>query len=174
MRHLKVRKLVHLAVFLALGVVLNIAENYIVFLPIAPGVKLGLANTIGLTLLAIYGPIEFLWIGLLRVLLSGIFSGFGTSFLLSLSGFLVSSLFVMIFYFTEKLSIFGLSIVSAAMHGVGQVVVISWIYENILMMNYLVIMIPSGLITGLVIASLSRIIIFRLKPLIQKGETLSA
>jgi uncharacterized membrane protein len=60
------------------------------------------------------------------------------------------------------------------MHGVGQVLVISWIYENILMMNYLVIMIPSGLITGLVIASLSRIIIYRLKPLIQQGDTLSA
>lgn len=157
------KKLVNLAVFLALGVVFNILENYIVFIPALPGVKLGLANSIGLILLAIYGPVEFLGIGLLRVLLSGTFSGFGSSFLLSLSGFLVSSAFVMLLYIMNKLSLYGLSLVSAVMHGVGQVLVITWMYENILMLNYLGVMIISGMITGLLIAWVSRLVILRLR-----------
>ncbi|OQA77592.1 MAG: Heptaprenyl diphosphate synthase component I [Tenericutes bacterium ADurb.Bin239] len=157
------RKLVHLAVFLALGVVFNILENYIVFIPALPGVKLGLANSIGLILLAIYGPLEFFAIGLLRVLLSGTFSGFGTSFLLALSGFLLSSAFVLFAYLFNKLSIYGLSLLSAVSHGIGQVVVIALIYENILMLNYLVIMMISGIITGLLIAALSKIVVLRLK-----------
>lgn len=102
-------------------------------------------------------------IGLLRVLLSGTFSGFGSSFLLSLSGFLVSSAFVMLLYIMNKLSLYGLSLVSAVMHGVGQVLVITWMYENILMLNYLGVMIISGMITGLLIAWVSRLVILRLR-----------
>lgn len=170
MRHFKIRKLVNLAVFLALGVIFNILENYIVFIPVVPGVKLGLANTIGLILLALYGPGEFVMIGLLRVLLSGVFSGFGSSFLLSLSGFVISSMFVLLFYYLDKVSIYGLSMISALTHGVGQVVVIAIMYENILMLNYLVVMAASGLVTGLLIASLSRVIIYRLSPLISSKE----
>lgn len=162
-RKLSTQKLVRLAVFLALGVVFNIVENYITFIPTLPGVKLGLANSIGLILLALYGPLEFFTIGLLRVLLSGTFSGFGTSFILSLSGFLLSSAFVLLAYLFNKLSIYGLSLLSAVMHGVGQVVMIAIIYQNALMLNYLIIMTISGIISGLLIALLSKIVILRLK-----------
>jgi heptaprenyl diphosphate synthase len=61
------------------------------------------------------------------------------------------------------LSIYGLSLLSAVSHGIGQVVVIALIYENILMLNYLVIMMISGIITGLLIAALSKIVVLRLK-----------
>jgi len=134
-----------------------------VFIPAVPGVKLELANSIGLILLALYGPAEFVAIGLLRVLLSGTFSGFGTSFMLSLSGFLVSSAIVLISYVFNKLSIYGLSLLSAVTHGVGQVVVIALMYENVLMLNYLIVMMISGIITGLLIAALAKIVILRLK-----------
>lgn len=166
MRRLNVKKLVNLSVFLALGVIFNILENYIVFIPFIPGVKLGLANTIGLILLAFYGPAEFIAIGFLRVIISGTFSGFGTSFFLAMSGFLVSSLFVVALYYTRQLSLFGLSLISAVTHGIAQVFVIALIYENLLMLNYMFIMILSGLITGILIAFLSRIVIMRLSPLV--------
>ena len=159
----KTKKIVQLSVFLALGVVFNIIENYIVFMPAVPGVKLGLANSIGLILLAIYGPVEFIGIGLLRVLLSGTFSGFGTSFLLSLSGFILSSISVLIAYYINRFSLFGLSMISAIFHGVGQVIVIVFMYSNLGMLNYLFIMIFSGIVTGLLIAALSRIVILRLR-----------
>lgn len=169
MRRLSVKKIVNLAVFLALGVIFNILENYIVFIPVIPGVKLGLANTIGLILLVVYGPAEFIAIGFLRVLISGTFSGFGTSFLLAMSGFLVSSLIVVVLYYLNKFSLFGLSLISAVMHGSAQVVVIALIYENALMLNFMFMMIASGLVTGILIAFLSRTVILRLDK-VMSGE----
>ena len=49
-----ITKIVRLAIFLAIGIVLNIVESLIP-LPIAiPGVRLGLANTMGLIILYYY------------------------------------------------------------------------------------------------------------------------
>ena len=53
--------------------------------------------------------------------------------------------------------------ISAVMHGAGQVLVIAWMYENVLMLNYLVIMIASGLVTGLLVAWLAKTVILRLR-----------
>ena len=47
-QHLKIRKIVDLSILLAIGVILNIIENYIGLMPLLPGVKLGIANTVGL------------------------------------------------------------------------------------------------------------------------------
>ncbi len=163
MQRYSVKKLVNLAVFLALGVVFNIMENYIFLVPLLPGVKLGLANTIGLILLALYGPKEFILIGFLRVILSGTFSGFGSSFIISLSGFTLSSIVVLLAYHLGDFSLFGLSLLSAVTHGIGQVAMIAVLYEDVLMLNYAYIMIASGIVTGVIIASLSRIVILRLQ-----------
>ena len=160
---LSVRKLVALSVLLALGVILNIAENYMVFIPAIPGMKLGLANTIGLLVLALFGPKEFLLIGFLRVLLAGTFSGFGSGFMMAMSGFIFSSMMTLLLYHSKKLSIYGLSMMSAVFHGVGQVTMISILYQNVLMFNYLFILIFSGIIMGLLIAFLSKIILQRVR-----------
>ncbi|MFA6617207.1 MAG: Gx transporter family protein, partial [Bacilli bacterium] len=69
-------KLVRLALFLAIGVILNIIERAI-NIPLLPGMRLGLANTIGLIVLFFYGPLEFVLIGFLRVLLASLYGGFG-------------------------------------------------------------------------------------------------
>jgi len=162
-RRISVRKLVSLSVLLALGVILNIAENYMVFFPAIPGMKLGLANTIGLLVLALFGPTEFLLIGFLRVLLAGTFSGFGSGFMMSMTGFVFSATVTLLLYHTKKLSIYGLSMVSAVFHGVGQVTMISLLYQNVLMFNYLFILMFSGIIMGLLIAFLTKIILQRVR-----------
>ncbi|MGE4341515.1 MAG: Gx transporter family protein [Bacilli bacterium] len=162
-KHLSVRKLVSLSVLLALGVILNIAENYMVFFPAVPGMKLGLANTIGLLVLALFGPKEFLLIGFLRVLLAGTFSGFGSSFMMAMSGYVFSSTITLLLYHSRKLSIYGLSMMSAVFHGVGQVTMISILYQNVLMFNYLFILMFSGILMGLLIAFLTKIILTRVR-----------
>jgi heptaprenyl diphosphate synthase len=65
-------------------------------------------------------------------------------------------------YFTRQLSIFGLSLISAVMHGLGQIVVVSIIYETWGMFAYFPILAISGIISGTLIAFLSRMIILRL------------
>lgn len=156
MRNQSTKKIVRLALFLALGVVLNIIESMLPILIPIPGVKLGIANTIGLIVLYYYGPKEYTLIGFLRVLLVALLrTGIGSiSFILSLSGWLLSTLFVLFVYNFKKVSIYGLSMSSAVMHGIGQIIMVVFIYSLHEMINYLPILIISGIISGNVLALL--------------------
>jgi heptaprenyl diphosphate synthase len=156
MRNNSTKKIVRLSLFLALGVVLNIIESMLPVLIPVPGVKLGIANTIGLIVLYYYGPKEYTLIGFLRVILVALLrTGIGSiSFILSLSGWLLSTIFVLLIHLIKKVSIFGLSMSSAVMHGVGQIIMVIFIYSLPEMINYLPILIVSGIISGNVLALL--------------------
>ena len=156
MRNNSTKKIVRLSLFLALGVVLNIIESMLPVLIPVPGVKLGIANTIGLIVLYYYGPKEYTLIGFLRVILVALLrTGIGSiSFILSLSGWLLSTIFVLLIHLIKKVSIFGLSMSSAVMHGVGQIIMVIFIYTLPEMINYLTILIVSGIISGNVLALL--------------------
>ncbi len=59
-----IQKITHLALLLAIGVVISYGEAVLLPLAfIAPGVKLGLANTIGLIVLYYFGLKEYVSIG---------------------------------------------------------------------------------------------------------------
>ncbi len=156
MKNNSTKKIVRLSLFLALGVVLNIIESMLPVLIPVPGVKLGIANTIGLIVLYYYGPKEYTLIGFLRVILVALLrTGIGSiSFILSLSGWLLSTIFVLLIHLIKKVSIFGLSMSSAVMHGVGQIIMVIFIYSLPEMINYLPILIVSGIISGNVLALL--------------------
>ena len=156
MKNNSTKKIVRLSLFLALGVVLNIIESMLPVLIPVPGVKLGIANTIGLIVLYYYGPKEYTLIGFLRVILVALLrTGIGSiSFILSLSGWLLSTIFVLLIHLIKKVSIFGLSMSSAVMLGVGQIIMVIFIYSLPEMINYLPILIVSGIISGNVLALL--------------------
>ena len=156
MKNNRTKKIVRLSLFLALGVVLNIIESMLPVLIPVPGVKLGIANTIGLIVLYYYGPKEYTLIGFLRVILVALLrTGIGSiSFILSLSGWFLSTIFILLIYLIKKVSIFGLSMSSAVMHGVGQIIMVIFIYSLPEMINYLPILIVSGIISGNVLALL--------------------
>ena len=156
MRNNSTKKIVRLSLFLALGVVLNIIESMLPVLIPIPGVKLGIANTVGLIVLYYYGPKEYTLIGFLRVILVALLrTGIGSiSFMLSLSGWFISTLFVLLVNLFKKVSVYGLSMSSAVMHGVGQVVMYTIISSLPEMINYLPILIVSGIISGNVLALL--------------------
>lgn len=153
------KKMVSLALFLAIGVIFNFTENVLISVPIMPGIKLGLANTIGLLVLYYYGWKEFLIIGILRVLLTALISGFGMATTIALGGWALSSLVVVILYLANRFSIFGLSMISAVMHGLGQIYIVSIWYKTLGMFVLFPILGLSGLISGLLIAFLCRLTI---------------
>jgi heptaprenyl diphosphate synthase len=157
-------KITRLAMLLAIGVLLNYAE--VMLLPtafIAPGVKLGIANTVGLIVLYYFGPKEYMYLGFLRVLMVSLFTGFGFNFLIAMSGYGLASISVMIFYHLKTLSIFGLSLVGAVFHGIGQIGMVALLYQSIFMINYLPVLMTSGVIAGLIVALISREVLYRVK-----------
>ena len=150
---MKVRDLVKYAIFLAVAVIFSYIEHLIPLPFLFPGAKLGLANAVGLIILYIYGKEKYIVFGLLRVLLSALlFSGFGTTFLISLGGNILASLITMLLTFNKKISIYGISVNGAIFHGIGQILVVSIIYQTVQMFNYVIILSISGIISGLLMA----------------------
>ena len=150
-------KIVRLAIFLALGIVLNIVESLIP-IPIAvPGIRLGLANTMGLIVLYFYSPKEYIAIGFLRVFFVALLrTGLGSiSFILSLSGWAISTLITLLIYMFGKASIYGLSIISALFHQVGQIIMVMILYQLPEMINYLPVLLITGGISGALVGFIS-------------------
>ena len=151
----RIKHMIQLTMLLSLGVIFHYVESFIE-LPAIPGVRLGFANIIGLICLYMFGTDDMVQINIGRVVFGSLLSGriFSTSFYLSLSGVLLCSLVSAIAYKKTALSIFGVSILSSVMHGVGQILCVMYIYNTVNMIYYLPILmvcaIPTGLFTGYV------------------------
>ena len=159
---MKTKDLVKYSIFLASAVVAGYIEH-IVALPFLAGAKLGLANAIGLIILYLYGRSRYVIFGLLRVLLSALlFTGFGSAFFISLGGNIMASIITLCLTLNKKISIYGLSINGAIFHGISQVVVVSILYQTIAMINYSIILTISGIISGFLMALLTKGVIQKL------------
>ncbi|MGI6068299.1 Gx transporter family protein, partial [Absicoccus porci] len=60
-------------------------------------------------------------------------------------------------------SIYGISILGAAFHSVGQVIAVTWIYQQYFMQLFLPILLALSIVSGLVVAILSQKMLDRLK-----------
>ena len=141
---------------LALSIVLSLVESVIpLFSGIIPGLKLGLANTVVLTVLYLYSFKDAIYLSLLRVILIGILRTgiFSIPFLFSLGGAFLSIIVMSIFKKT-KLSIVGVSVLGSIFHSIGQIIIAFLILNNNTMFYYLpfllIFSIPTGVITGLI------------------------
>lgn len=167
---MKTKELVRFAIFLAAAVVASYIEHLIPLPMLFPGAKLGLANALSLIILFYFGRSKYFIFGLLRVLISALlFSGFGTTFLISLGGNILASIVIISLSYYKKLSIFGLSINGAIFHGLGQVIVVSIIYQTFSMINYMVILLISGIISGFLMALVSKLVIEKMPKSYQKS-----
>ena len=102
------KDLARYSIFLAIAVIFSYIEHLVVLPFIFPGAKLGLANAVGLIILYIYGRDKYILFGLLRVLLSALlFTGFGSTFLISLGGNVLASLITILLVSNKNISIYG-------------------------------------------------------------------
>lgn len=146
------RRLTLITMLMAMSLLVHMIEASVP-LPI-PGVKLGLANIMGLIALLLFDAKTMLSINVMRVVLGSLLRGilFGTGFWLSLGGVLISSIVTILAYRQRKLSIIGISVASSAFHGLGQILVLMFINQTILMVYWLPVLwisaVPTGYLTG--------------------------
>ena len=160
---MKTKHIALYGLFLAIAVVANYIEHLIPLPFIFPGVKLGLANAVGLIVLYYLGKKSYAFFGLLRVLLSAVlFTGFGSTFMIALGGTIVATIFSILVSSVTKASIYGISATGAVFHGLGQVLVVSILYGTIQMMWYMLILVVSGAITGVLMAIVTSLLISKL------------
>ena len=149
-------KLVRISLLLAIAFVVNYLES-LVPLPIPlPGVKIGLANCIGLMVLYCFNSKDFIYFNILKVIMIALLrTGFGTAFFISAVGTLLSTCMTLLVYKLTKASIYGLSIVGALFHSLGQVLMVMVLYNSIYMINYLPLLEIVSIISGCLTAFIS-------------------
>lgn len=154
---IKTRRMVLLALMLAMALVIHIVESMLPSLVfIVPGLKLGLTNIITLIMIYKFRVGECILIVFLRVMIASIFGGGPSMFLFSLTGALFS-LFVMLFAKKERflgLSTIGVSVLGSIFFNIGQLTVAAFMIKSASIFSYLPIMglmsIATGIFVGLV------------------------
>lgn len=155
------KRAARLSLLLALALCLSYMERFIpleLIVPL-PGVKLGLANVV--TLFALYAmdtPSAAL-ILFPRCLLGGFFGGV-SSLLYSLLGGLLALGTMALAKRWGRLSVFGVSVLGAAAHNVGQVTAAAALLGSWYIVGYLPLLltlsVPCGLLTGALAAGVLR------------------
>lgn len=163
MTYRKTQRLTILTMLLGMGIIVNMLEpEFIIGLP---GIKLGLANVLGLIAYYLFSTKELFIVNGMRVLLASLLRGtflVGTGFWLALIGTLLSCVAIILADKLTKMSPIGVSTASATFHNVGQILVIVFITQMPLMITWLPIMLITGVPTGILTGYLVMVIVERL------------
>lgn len=147
-------------IMVALAFTFSYFESLIPFNFGIPGVKLGLANLVVVVALYIMKPSEAFFIAIIRIFLAALTFGNMYSLAYSLCGGILSFI-VMLAFKKTKLSIVGVSMLGGICHNIGQIIVAAIIMETIRITYYLPVLLVAGLLTGLLLGIISRLIVDR-------------
>lgn len=150
------KKLTLCAVLTALALGLSYAERFIplqLVIPL-PGVKLGLANVVTLAVLCRFGKGYALGVLAARCLLGAIFGGL-SSLAFSLVGGLLALGVMCLGMKSKKLSVYGISVLGAAFHNIGQILAAMAVMGSWYAAAYLPWLLYVSVITGLFIGALT-------------------
>ncbi len=154
---MKTKDLTIMAILTALAMVLGWVERMIpleLLIPL-PGVKLGLANTV--TMFSLY------WLNLpatmliltARCLLGGLFSGNMTALAFSLTGGVISMLIMAAAKHSRHLSVWGVSVLGAAGHNCGQILIAMILMHSGAVLGYLPYLLLIGTACGCATAAVT-------------------
>lgn len=158
----RTKKLTMRALLISLALVLSYVERFIplqLLVPL-PGVKLGLANIVTLTVLLFWGVRDAFGILILRCVLGAIFGGGVSALAFSLAGGMLSMAVMVGARKIPVFSIYGVSILGAAAHNVGQIGVAMVLMNSVYVLGYLpyllLVAVFMGFVTGAVSAGVYR------------------
>ncbi len=147
------RRIVIIALFVALAAALNIVERSVIIPGAPPGVKLGLANVMTLLSILMLGYKDAFLVVAVRCLLGALLGGNPVSFLFSITGGLLSALvmIVMWHYFRNHISIVNISVIGAVCHNIGQLFTAALLARDFHVYIMLPVLMASSVITGYVV-----------------------
>ena len=163
---MKTKDLTVMAILTALAMALSWVERMIpleMLIPL-PGVKLGLANTV--TLFALYRlsmPAAML-ILIARCLLGGLFSGNMTALAFSLTGGIISMLAMAAARRSRHLSVWGVSVLGAAGHNCGQILIAIALMHSMAILGYLPYLLLIGTACGCATAAVASGVLRAVRP----------
>lgn len=138
------------AMLLSLALALSYMERFFplqLIIPL-PGVKLGLANIVSLAALYLLDGKSAYIILALRCILGSAFGGGITSLMFSFTGGTLSMLCMILARKIPFLSVYGVSILGAAAHNIGQICIAMLMMHSVYIGAYLPYLLIVGLFTG--------------------------
>lgn len=160
MKKSKTKRIALFGMMVALAFIFSYFESMIPFNFGVPGIKLGLANLVVVVSLYIQKPSEAFAIAVIRIFLAALTFGNMFSLAYSLCGGILSYV-VMLLAKRTKLSIIGVSMLGGICHNIGQIIVAAIVMETVRIAYYLPVLIGAGLVTGLLIGLVSKIVVDR-------------
>ena len=158
---MSVKRLAVIAMLMAMAIVLSILESFIpVFIP---GVKLGLANVIILIMLYEFKIKEAFLVDLLRILAVGILRGtlMSPTFVMSLSGGMLSFLVMLLFSRIKIFSVIGVSVLGSISHCIGQIIAAMILLSSQAVVYYLPFIMLLSCVTGVLSGIITKIYLKR-------------
>lgn len=146
----KTRKLTLCAVMVSLALALSWFERFIPLQMVVPlpGIKLGLANIVTLVALYLMGAKSAYAILAVRCLMGSIFAGSVTSFIFSITGGTLAMIAMMAAMRVPFLSVYGVSILGAAAHNIGQIIASMAVMQSVYIGAYLPYLLIVAIFTG--------------------------
>ena len=145
-----------------LALIIGYIESLFSLSFIAPGIKLGLANSVALLLLCFKDFKGALLVNITRILLSALLFSTPFSLVFSLTAGIISVVIMKLLSGIKSVSVVGFSIAGAVVHNLVQLTVASIIFGRAVW-YYLPFLLVSALISGGIIGALSLIIFKRIK-----------
>lgn len=153
----RTKKMTLAAVMISLALALSYTERFIplqLVVPL-PGIKLGLANIVTLIALYLLGEKSTYAIVVLRCLMGAIFGGGISGLLFSMTGGLLAVTVMTIAKRIPCFSVYGVSILGAAAHNVGQICAAMLLMQSVYIGAYLPYLLIVALFTGYAIGGAS-------------------
>ena len=151
MRRSKTNQLTLCALLIAVALVLSYMERFIplqMLIPL-PGIKLGLANIVTVMALYFFGEKQAFVILILRCILGSVFGGGISGLAFSLTGGLLAMTTMSISRRIGIFSVYGVSILGAAAHNVGQICVAIFLMNSVYVAGYLPYLLAVSVFTGM-------------------------
>lgn len=149
------KKIALSALLIALALALSYTERFIplqMVIPL-PGIKPGLANIVTLVALGLLGWKDTLWIVILRCIMAAVFGGGISGLLFSLTGGLLSLCVMTLVGKVPAFSIYGISILGATAHNIGQVCAAMLLMQTVYIGAYLPYLLIVAIFTGFATAA---------------------
>ncbi len=160
---LSTRQLVTLSALIAVAMILSYVESLIPTFVAIPGVKMGLSNIATIFALYALGWPFAICVSVVRVLLSALLFGNVVSLIYSLSGAALALVFMILLKKLDKFSSVGVSVTGGVCHNIGQVIAACIVMETTAIAVYIIPLLVSGTIAGVVIGIIAGNLVERVK-----------
>lgn len=160
---MKTKKIALLGIAITLAMIMSYIESLFPLSFAIPGIKMGLANIVIIFVLYKMSTLDAIIVSIIRVLLVSLLFGNVMTLTYSISGAVLSLLFMVMLKSTEKFSTIGVSVTGAIMHNIGQMLMAMLLLETQQIIYYLPALLISGIVTGILIGTVSAIVIKRIE-----------